>query len=180
MTFMRRLIPVLTVAIIAAGSSTLLAETLTLACTPREQAGYVGNRYDRSIKLTVDTARRVVELILPSGEGAWKTSTMSLYPTPGGGNARGPLLVEISTRRITWGSPNGYGYADFNGTVDRETGDARVYIGDPRGGMVDAVLWDVQKGDPDFLMRRSLHGAVMQLTHGFRCAQIGTRNTRKR
>ena len=99
------------VTVFAAASAS--AESFTLACDPREAPGAF-QQYTQPIKLTIDTDRKVVELITPTGEGVWKTSAMGEIYT-GKRTIKGPLSVIMSERRIVWGAQDLSNGADFSG-----------------------------------------------------------------
>ena len=105
--------------------------SIRLNCQPRDIPGY-SNQYLQPIILAVDFNRRVVELISLSGS-VQKSTPRGLYPTQNGGDLIGPLRVDISEQAIDWGAPGGIGYlAEFDGTVNRTTGNAEVRWYDAR------------------------------------------------
>lgn len=116
-------------------SSATRAEVISLGCEPRHVPGIV-NLYEEPIRLRIDTDRKFVEMTLAGG--GTKSTAEGIYPTPRG-DVIGPLQVTITPTRIEWGAPAGASraaLAEFDGTVDRETGTALVRWYDRRNPIV--------------------------------------------
>ncbi len=117
--------------VLGASGHAAAAEPLQLTCeSSRPDESSPGN-YRAPVKFRIDLDRQVVDLLQPAGFVMASTTDRKM-------NALAPS-VRISSAAIAWRLPNSVGPI-FEGSIDRETGNATASWFGPRGTYANAPI----------------------------------------